>query len=160
MPAERDSFVGRQQLLEVLATKLEGGARLVSVLGMGGVGKTRLVTRFAWTQRVDFPGGVWFCDLSQARAIDSLLFAVAQGLEVPLGKPSPSVQLGQAIAGRGKCLVVLDNFEQVAKYAEETLGRWLERAPLAQFVVTTREVLGIVGEEIARCSAARPRRRR
>ena len=148
LPAERDTFVGRQQLLEALAGKIDAGARLVSVLGMGGVGKTRLVTRFAWTRRVEYPGGVWFCDLSQARAIDSLLFAVAQGLEVPLGQADPVVQLGQAIAGRGKCLIVLDNFEQVAKYAEETLGRWLERAPLAQFVVTTREVLGIVGEEI------------
>ena len=148
IPAERDSFVGRQESLELLANKLSSGARLVSVLGMGGVGKTRLVMRFAWTRRADCPGGVWFCDLSQARAIDGILFAVAQGLEVPLGQADPVVQLGQAIAGRGRCLVVLDNFEQVAKHAEETLGRWLERAPLAQFIVTTREVLGIVCEEI------------
>lgn len=148
LPAERDSFVGRRESLGVLANKLLAGARLVSVLGMGGVGKTRLVTRFAWTRRADCPGGVWFCDLSQARGVDGILFAVAQGLEVPLGQADPVVQLGQAIAGRGKCLVVLDNFEQVAKHAEETLGRWLERAPLAHFIVTTREVLGIVGEEI------------
>ena len=148
LPAERDSFVGRQEALRVLGAKIGSGVRLVSVLGIGGVGKTRLVTRFAWMCRVDFPGGVWFCDLSQARAIDGIVFAVAQGLEVPLGQADPVTQLGQAIAGRGKCLVVLDNFEQVAKFAEETLGRWLERAPLAQFVVTTREVLGIVGEEI------------
>jgi predicted ATPase/tetratricopeptide (TPR) repeat protein/class 3 adenylate cyclase len=148
LPAERDSFVGREEALHVLAQKLDAGARLVSVLGMGGVGKTRLVTRFAWTRRAHCPGGVWFCDLSQARGVDGILFAVAQGLEVPLGKADPVVQLAQALAGRGKCLVVLDNFEQVAKHAEETLGCWLERAPLAQFVVTTREVLGIVGEEI------------
>ncbi len=148
LPAERDSFVGRQELLELLAKKLEAGARLVSVLGMGGVGKTRLVTRFAWTRLADCPGGVWFCDLSQARGVDGILFAVAQGLEVPLGQADPVVQLGRAIAGRGRCLVVLDNFEQVAKHAEETLGIWLERAPLAQFIVTTREVLGIIGDEI------------
>lgn len=146
--AERDTFVGRQDSLEALGTKLEAGARLVSVLGMGGVGKTRLVTRFAWTRRADWPGGVWFCDLSQARGLDGILFAVAQGLEVPLGQADPVVQLGQAIDGRGKCLVVLDNFEQVAKFAEETLGHWLERASHARFIVTTREVLGIVGEEI------------
>ena len=148
LPAERDSFVGRQELLEVLAKKFDTGARLVSVLGMGGVGKTRLVTRFAWTHRADYPGGAWFCDLSQARGVDGILFGVAQGLEVPLGQADPVVQIGRAIAGRGRCLVVLDNFEQVAKHAEETLGLWLERAPLAQFIVTTREVLGIIGEEI------------
>ena len=147
VPAERDSFVGRQLPLQLLAAKLDAGARLVSVLGMGGTGKTRLVTRFAWTQLGDHPGGVWFCDLSQARTVDGIFFAVAQGLDVPLGKTDPVVQLAHAIAGRGKCLLILDNFEQVARHAEETLGRWLERAPLAQFLVTTREVLGIVGEE-------------
>ena len=148
LPAEKDSFFGRQDSLELLADKLKSGARLVSLLGMGGVGKTRLVTRFSWTRRADYPGGVWFCDLSQARELGGFLFAVAQGLEVPLGQADPVVQLGQAIKGRGHCLVVLDNFEQVAKFAEETLGRWLEKAPRACFVVTTREVLGIVGEEI------------
>ena len=76
------------------------------------------------------------------------MHAVAQGLDVPLGKDDPVTQLGHAIAGRGQCLVILDNFEQVARYAEETLGRWLNRAGDAQFVVTTREVLGLNGEEV------------
>ncbi len=147
LPAERDSFVGRREPLLALARKIEAGARLVSVLGIGGTGKTRLVTRFAWTWLGEFPGGVWFCDLSQARSVDGISFAVAQGLDVPLGKTDPVVQLAHAIAGRGKCLMVLDNFEQVARHAEETLGRWLDRAAQATFVVTTREVLGIVGEE-------------
>ena len=148
VPAERDSFVGRQEPLRLIAKKLEEGARLISVLGIGGTGKTRLVTRFAWTHLGEYPGGVWFCDLSQARTLDGIHFAVAQGLDVPLGKTDPVVQLAHAIAGRGECLVILDNFEQVARHAEETLGLWLERAPLARFVVTTREVLGIVGEEM------------
>ena len=147
VPAERDSFVGRREPLLELARKLEGGARLVSVLGIGGTGKTRLATRFAWTWLGAFPGGVWFCDLSQARTLDAICFAVAQGLDVPLGQTEPVQQLAQAIAGRGKCLVILDNFEQVARHAPQTLGRWLDRAPQAQFIVTTREVLAIAGEE-------------
>jgi predicted ATPase/class 3 adenylate cyclase/Tfp pilus assembly protein PilF len=147
VPAERDSFVGRQEPLQRLAKKLEGGARLVSVLGLGGTGKTRLVTRFAWTWLGEFPGGVWFCDLSQARSVDDIALAVAQGLDVPLGRTDPVVHLARAIAGRGACLVILDNFEQVAKYAEETLGHWLDRAPQARFVVTSRELLGVVGEQ-------------
>ena len=85
VPAERDSFVGRSEALHALADKLDDGARLVSVLGVGGTGKTRLVTRFAWTWLGDYPGGVWFCDLSQARTLDGIHFAVAQGLDVPLG---------------------------------------------------------------------------
>jgi predicted ATPase/class 3 adenylate cyclase len=147
VPAERDSFVGRREAMVALARKLDDGARLVSVLGIGGTGKTRLVTRFAWTWLGEFPGGVWFCDLSQARTLDGIVFAVAQGLDVPLGKTDPVVQLSLSIAARGDCLVILDNFEQVARHAEDTLGHWLARAPEAKFVVTTREVLGIVGEE-------------
>jgi predicted ATPase/class 3 adenylate cyclase/Tfp pilus assembly protein PilF len=148
LPAERDAFVGRRETLVELAQRLDAGARLVSVLGIGGTGKTRLVTRFGWTWLGDFPGGVWFCDLSQARSLDGIVFAVAQGLDVPLGKDDPVTQLGHAIAGRGRCLLILDNFEQVARYAEDTLGRWLNRAGGAQFLVTTREVLGLRGEEV------------
>jgi predicted ATPase/class 3 adenylate cyclase/Tfp pilus assembly protein PilF len=148
LPAERDAFVGRRESLAELARRLDGGARLVSVLGIGGTGKTRLVTRFGWNSLGDFPGGVWFCDLSEARSLDGVLHAVAQGLDVPLGKDDPVMQLGRSISGRGKCLVILDNFEQVARHAEETLGRWLNLASGARFVVTTREVLGLSGEEI------------
>jgi predicted ATPase/class 3 adenylate cyclase/Tfp pilus assembly protein PilF len=148
LPAERDVFVGRREFLAELARRLDGGARLISVLGLGGTGKTRLVTRFGWSALGDFAGGVWFCDLSEARSLDGILHAVAQGLDVPLGKEDPVIQLGHAIAGRGKCLVIADNFEQVASYAEETLGRWLDRASDARFLVTTREVLGLPGEEV------------
>lgn len=148
LPAERDTFVGRRQPLAELGRRLDAGTRLVSILGLGGTGKTRLVTRFGWTSLGEFPGGVWFCDLSEARSVDGILHAVAQGLDVPLGKDDPVIQLGNSIAGRGKCLVILDNFEQVARYAEETLGRWLNRAGNARFLVTTREVLGLSGEEV------------
>ncbi|MBA3507739.1 MAG: tetratricopeptide repeat protein [Betaproteobacteria bacterium] len=148
LPAERDAFVGRREPLAELARRLGAGTRLVSVLGMGGTGKTRLVTRFGWSSLGDFPGGVWFCDVSQARSLDGILHAVAQGLDVPLGKDDPVTQLGHAIAGRGQCLVILDNFEQVARHVEETLGRWLNRASTARFLVTTREVLGLPGEEV------------
>jgi predicted ATPase/class 3 adenylate cyclase/Tfp pilus assembly protein PilF len=148
LPAERDAFVGRRASLADLSRRLDSGARLVSVLGLGGTGKTRLVTRFGWSALGVFPGGVWFCDLSEARSMDGVLHAVAQGLDVPLGKDDAVIQLGNVIAGRGRCLVILDNFEQVARHAEVTLGRWLDRASGAQFLVTTREVLGLSGEEI------------
>ncbi|MEO7008471.1 MAG: hypothetical protein ABI156_04915, partial [Caldimonas sp.] len=148
LPAERDSFIGREEPLDELARRVRGGARLVSVLGMGGTGKTRLVTRFGWAWLGDYPGGVWFCDLAPARSADGIVNAVAKAFDVPLGKDDPVVQLGHVIAGRGACLVILDNFEQVARHAEETVGVWLDRAREASFIVTTREVLGIAGEDI------------
>ena len=148
LPAERDAFVGRDDALARLSRSIHSGSRLVSVLGIGGTGKTRLVTRFGWNWLGEFPGGVWFCDLAPANSVDGIVNAVAQGLDVPLGRDDPVIQLGHAIAGRGRCLVILDNFEQVARHAEPTLGRWLDRAEEARFIVTTREVLGLAGEEV------------
>src|SRR5205814_10729267 len=86
IPPERDTFIGRGRHLADLTNRLEGGARLISVLGIGGSGKTRLVKRFAWTSLGDFPGGVWFCDLSSARSLDGIVSAVADALDVPLSK--------------------------------------------------------------------------
>jgi predicted ATPase/class 3 adenylate cyclase/tetratricopeptide (TPR) repeat protein len=147
LPAERDAFIGREVPLQELARRFDAGARLVSVLGIGGTGKTRLAQRFGWTWLGDYPGGVWFCDLSQARTLDGIVHAVAQGLDVPLGSAEPIAQLGSALAGHGPCLVILDMFEQVARHAEETIGQWLNRAPEACFIVTTREVLSVAGEQ-------------
>ena len=89
------------------------------MLGPGGTGKTRFVRRYGRTWLGDWPGGVYFCDLSEARSLDGIFFAVASALGVPLGKEDPAVQLGHAIAGRGRCLVILDNFEQVVQHAPD-----------------------------------------
>ena len=147
LPAERDAFVGRRSSLHELARRFDQGARLLSLLGIGGGGKTRLATRFGWGWMGEFPGGVWFCDLAPGRTLEGLVSAVAQGLQVPLGQADPVLQIGNAIAGRGPCLVILDNFEHLARHAQATLGHWLDRAAEAVFLVTTREVLGMVGEE-------------
>jgi predicted ATPase len=147
LPAERDRFIDRVATLAELAARFARGARLLSVLGTGGAGKTRLALRFGWTWLGDFAGGVWFCDLSAARDFDGIVHATAHGLRLELVGADPVRQIGDAIAGRGESLVIVDNFEQVAAHAETAIGRWLERAPAACFIVTTRERLGIVGED-------------
>jgi predicted ATPase/class 3 adenylate cyclase/Tfp pilus assembly protein PilF len=155
LPAERDLFVGRRTDLLALASLLDGPARLVTLHGTGGMGKTRLALRHAWAWRGSFPGGVWFCELAQARSLDSLLQAVGVALGVPLGA-DPVAQLGRAIAGRERCLVILDNFEQLTRLADESVGRWLDLAPQAHFVVTSREVLGLRGEHTLALDALSP----
>ena len=145
---ECDSFVGRVLELRDLAARLDAGQRLITVLGPGGTGKTRFVRRYGRAWLGDWPGGVYFCDLSEARSLDGIFFAVASALDVPLGREDAVVQLGHAIAGRGRCLVILDNFEQLVLHAAATVGRWLDRAPDAAFVVTSRERLHVPGEEI------------
>ena len=148
LPVERDAFVGRMAELRELAARFDAGARLLTVLGPGGTGKTRLVRRYGRNWIGDWPGGAYFCDLSEARSLDGIHFAVASALEVALGRDDAGVQLGHAIAGRGRCLVILDNFEQVVQHAPATVGRWLEVAHNAAFVVTSRERLQLSGEEV------------
>jgi tetratricopeptide (TPR) repeat protein/class 3 adenylate cyclase len=148
LPADRDSFVGRNQSLVHLADAFEAGARLVSVIGPGGVGKTRLATRFGRVSLGGYPGGVWFCDLSAATTLEGIVHAAAQGLDLAATGRQPLQDIADAIAGRGRCLVVLDNFEQVASCACSSLGLWLDRAPLARFLVTSRQVLSISGERV------------
>jgi len=148
LPAERDGFVGRRDTLLAIAARFDAGARLVSLLGIGGIGKTRLALRYARLWLGDHPGGAWFCDLSAARTAEGIVHALAQGLEIQLSTADPVRQLGSAIAGRGPCLVILDNFEQVVSHAGATLGVWLDRAPEARFVVTSRQRLGLPGEQL------------
>ena len=148
LPGERDAFVGRAAELRALAQLLDAGARLLTVLGPGGTGKTRFVRRYGLAWLGDWPGGVYFCDLSDAHSIDGVHSAVAIAFGIPLGRADAGLQLGHAIAGRGRCLVILDNFEQVAEHAPASLGRWLDRAAEASFVVTSRARLHLPGEEV------------
>ena len=147
LPAERDPFVGREHDLDALTARLSGGARVLTLLGIGGLGKTRLALHYAHQQLHVWQGGVWFCDLADAHDLEGVVRAVAAALSVPLGR-DPVTQLGHAIAGRGRCLVILDNFEQVTAVAQETVGRWLDIAPEARLLVTSRERLGLPGETV------------
>ncbi|MEQ1568389.1 MAG: tetratricopeptide repeat protein [Myxococcota bacterium] len=143
LPAERDPFVGRQAELSALSARFALDTRLVTVVGPPGVGKTRLALQYARSVE----GAVFFADLSAARTLDDIARVVAGGLDIPLGQ-HPIPQLGHALAARGRCLVLLDNFEQVAAHAGATVGAWLDRAAEVRFLVTSREVLGLAGEGV------------
>ncbi|MFT3842448.1 MAG: protein kinase [Myxococcaceae bacterium] len=148
------SFVGRVAELADLHQLIRQGSRLVTLLGPGGTGKTRLAQQLAQQLVAHYSrggekgpkGGVWFCDLADARDADGVCVAVAKALGVPLGRIDAVTQLTHAISARGEVLLVLDNFEQVVAAASETVEVWLQRAESARFVVTSRELLKIAGE--------------
>jgi serine/threonine protein kinase/predicted ATPase/tetratricopeptide (TPR) repeat protein len=147
LPSERDLFVGRQMESEELARSLAGRSPLVTLVGPGGMGKTRLAVHYGWSRLGELPGGVWFCDLTEARSLEGVVSAVAGSLGVQLGRGDPVEQLGHAIAGRGRCLMILDNFEQAVVHAAATVGRWVARAGEARFLVTSREKLNLGAQE-------------
>jgi len=151
---ESDAFVGREeQVVEVLGSL--SGARLVTLLGPGGVGKTRLAQRVARGSLAsgEEVGGVWFVDLSEADSRQRIVERVAQTLQVPLTSPTHTSadhveQLGRAIEGHDRMLLVLDNFEQVVEFAAETVECWLRQAPQLCILATSRERLAIAGERV------------
>lgn len=157
LPAERDTFVGRSEELQSIDLLFRPGtARLITLLGTGGTGKTRLAQKYGWDSLLRWPGGVWFCEVSEARTEMGVARALASSLGVPLGRQDPIPQLGEAIAGRGRCLIILDNFEQVVETAETTLGRWLAQAPEARFLVTSRQRLQLEEETVQQVAPLDP----
>ncbi len=148
LPTRLDSFFGRERELSELTQRIAGGQRLITVLGAGGMGKTRLSQHFGGTQLGDFAGGVWFCDLTETQSRSGILSAMASALEVPLTGKDPAEQLADVILDRGRVLVILDNFEQVVDQAPDTVGSWLQRAPEAVFLATSRAPLHISGEKV------------
>ncbi len=152
--AQSDTFVGREeQVVEVLGALSE--ARMVTLLGTGGVGKTRLAQRVARGTLASGsePGGVWFVDLSEADSKQRIVERVALALQVPLTSPTHTfvdhvAQLGRAIEGHGKMLLVLDNFEQIVEWASDTVACWLNQAPELSVLATSRERLAIAGEKV------------
>jgi predicted ATPase len=157
---ELSSFIGREGALAEIARAFGDGARLVTIFGAPGTGKTRLARRCAATH-VATVGSAWFCDLTAARSRADIVTAVGSALDVPLTlgatEEDAIAQLGHALAARGSVLVVLDNFEQVVAHVASTVGVWLEQAQNARVLATSREILGVEGEarvELAPLEAA------
>ncbi|MCB9764106.1 MAG: tetratricopeptide repeat protein [Alphaproteobacteria bacterium] len=147
LPRERDTFIGRESELAALTARFEeDGAALVTLLGPGGAGKTRLARRFALEQLDAWPGGAWFCDLTEAETLEGVCVSIARGLNLPVTGADPIATLESALLARGRALVILDNAEQVLAPVAAVLGRWLEVAPRVGFLVTSRERVGLHGE--------------
>ncbi|MEM9069710.1 MAG: tetratricopeptide repeat protein [Myxococcota bacterium] len=138
------AFVGRKSELRELLRALGEGARLVTLTGSAGIGKTRLATELL--SESNLRG--YFCDLTHARDEDAMVAAVAEALELPAGGPfgnAGNVEL--ALDALGPALLVLDNFEQILE-AAPTLARWSEAASELRILVTSREILRLPRERI------------
>jgi serine/threonine protein kinase/predicted ATPase len=147
-------FIGRQADLAALEALFSQGTRLVTLVGFGGMGKTRLSLEYALLAHAAWArtGGTWFCDLSDCKSADDICKAVARALQVEtLSQNSDDdtvTHAARTLKNLGPALVVLDNFEQIVDHARTTVGRWLELSPETRFLVTTREALRLPGEKV------------
>lgn len=151
-PAE-GRFVGRTAERARLASALTGETRLVTLLGAGGTGKTRL-SREVGLDLADqgaFPGGVWFCDLTECQELPHVLATVGRTLGVELGEArglrDPIERIGADLSQRGPTLLILDNAEQVVEEGAPLLVRWSAAQPHVRFLITSRERLRVAGEQ-------------
>ncbi len=153
IPAQVDSFVGRDGDMRQISASFER-ARIVSLVGAGGAGKTRLAQEYARAMLGDGTVcGVRFCDLSVVSDLNGLATAVARSLGVRLTECASVQQcidrVGVGLRGWGKTLLILDNFEHLLPFGRDPVTQWLRDAPEARVLVTTRERLGIRGEAVA-----------
>ncbi|WP_433633882.1 protein kinase domain-containing protein [Nocardia sp. CA-120079] len=149
LPLELTSFVGRRT--EVAEIKnLLSASRLVTLAGIGGVGKTRLALRAASNARRDFPDGVWVIELGDVRDPSLLIGVVAStlGLRDDSGRPMQHV-LVEFLCSR-ETLLVLDNGEQIVEALAELVETLLLACPSLRILVTSREPLDIAGEAVLR----------
>jgi predicted ATPase/Tfp pilus assembly protein PilF len=152
LPAPSWPLIGRAAELEQLQNLLAGSpARLVTLLGPPGVGKTRLALQVGWETYPFFAGGASWVDLSVMAEAASLAGFVRQalGLSPPAGPTGASEaaetqRLRQAFRGRSH-LLILDNFEHVVTQAG-LLGELLETCPALRILVTSRLALRVYGE--------------
>ncbi|MCE9584748.1 MAG: hypothetical protein K8T20_19835 [Planctomycetes bacterium] len=150
LPPATSAFVGRERELETIAGFLAApGTRIVTLLGPGGVGKTRLAVRAAAAALDGFPGGAWFADLTVAEGAAGIAHAVAKALGVELPpRENPLAAVASMLELRSPVLVVLDNFEQLVEYAAATAGAWAAGVAGAKFIVTSRALLRVPGESM------------
>ncbi|NUN48326.1 MAG: tetratricopeptide repeat protein, partial [Candidatus Brocadiae bacterium] len=149
LPAPATTFVGRERELRELGGLFTAPApRLVTLSGPGGTGKTRLAQRLGAELLDQFPGGVWFADLTEARDAAGVAHAVAAALGAPLSTTQPPArQVAAMLAFRPPLLLILDNFEQVVDAAPQTAGSWLAGSPGLRILATSRFLLGLAGEQ-------------
>lgn len=148
LPAPTSSFVGRRTELEELHRLLERDVvRLITLVGPGGTGKTRLAIEVARAELEQFEHGVCFVGLASERSEDDAFAAIALALEVGgAASDTPLERIERDLAGRA-VLLVLDNVEQVVGIGPG-LVHLLERCPRVKMLVTSREALRLVAEHV------------
>jgi len=147
LPAALTSFVGRRGEVAGIR-RLLGETRLLTLTGVGGLGKTRLALEAAGVSRKSFADGVWLVDLAPVQDPSEVAGTAARALGLPDLGPRPVLeQLTEHLAGRF-ALLVLDNCEHLVDACAELAGGLLSAAAEVRVLATSRQTLGITGEHV------------
>ncbi len=148
LPIQPTLFVGRQAELTELARLFhDPGVRLVTILGAGGMGKTRLALESGLAQLENYPHGVYFIPLAPLISSDAIIPAIAQALGFSFREGGqPRQQLLDYLAEK-TMLLILDNFEHILSGAELVSGI-LNASPHMKILATSRARLNVQGEQL------------
>ncbi len=147
LPAATTALVGRAVLLPEVVDLVRANP-LVTLSGVGGVGKTRLALAVAAELADEFPDGVWFVELASVGDPASVPEAIATALGVPpQGDADVIDTVAAALAGR-RLLLVVDNCEHVQSAATSAIARIIARTGSAKVLATSREYLWTAGEAL------------
>ncbi|MCX5337174.1 hypothetical protein [Streptomyces sp. NBC_00140] len=147
LPAEANEFIGRKLELAEMAGLL-GAARLVTLTGPGGVGKSRLALRAAHVAKPAFRGGTWLVELSELRNPDLLTNTVAQATRLTEQTLRPLLgAVCEHLAGP-PLLLVLDTCEHVLEECARVVQELLAEVPELRVLATSRQALGVPGEQL------------
>ena len=146
-PVEVSSFVGRvDELLEI--RRLFAVARTVTLVGAGGIGKSRLALRAAHQLGRHFPDGVWWVELGEMDSPDLVVDAIAQAVGA---NERPGVPLADAVVGflgAHRLLLVLDNCEHLLSACRDVVAAIVSAGEHVRVLCTSRQRLGVAGESI------------
>ena len=147
LPMPTTSFVGRGSELKEVAALLQR-VRLVTLTGIGGIGKTRLAVQVARNLLGSYDRGIWVANLAPVSDPNHVPELVASVLDIrPRGAQSVMEALAEALA-TGRRLLLLDNCEHVVDACAQLVEALLTRAPGLSVLATSRETLGVAGERV------------
>lgn len=154
LPLRLTSFIGREpELAEV--RELLARSRLVTLVGSGGAGKTRLAIEAAAAAAPEFPDGVWLADLAPLSAPGLVADAVARAAGLPEDPARSAVDAVARHVGDGRVLVLLDNCEHLVASSAAVAESLLAACPSLVVLATSREPLSIPGEATFRVPSLR-----
>src|SRR6202165_2613873 len=147
LPAETTSFIGRRHELAELRKKLTT-ARLVSLVGPGGVGKSRLAIRIATDLGRGFAAGAWLIALAEVRDAGLVANAAVAALDLRDQAAAEPLEILVSYLQDKKLLLVLDNCEHLVEAAAQLVAEVLRTAPGVRVITTSREPLQVLGEHV------------
>ena len=145
LPVPLSSFIGREQELGQLRTRLQT-ARLLTLVGVGGVGKSRLALQVAAMVESEYPDGVAFVELASIHEADMVPHLLLRGLGIPEPPGRAAVDVLIETLRSQRVLVILDNCEHLIEACAQLVSRLLQLCPGVRVFATSRERLAVSGE--------------